>query len=197
MKEIIFASGNKGKVREVKKIFSGTEYEIKSLHELGEVPNIVEDGETFFANALIKAKFIYNIYKQPVIADDSGLAVEQLNGAPGVHSARYAGVDATDGDNNAKLLKELKSYKKPHAAKFVCCAVYYNGNEPISALGEIHGRIIYEPRGEKGFGYDPLFIPNGYEITTGEMELEDKNKISHRGKAFNKLKELLTQGGNK
>lgn len=195
MPELIFASGNKGKVKEVRKIFAGTKFTIKPLHEFGKVPDIVEDGDSFFENALIKAKFIYDRYEQPVIADDSGLVVEQLNGEPGVHSARYAGEDAADADNNAKLLKELKKHEEPHKAKFVCCAVYYDGSKSLKALGEIHGRIIHEERGGKGFGYDPLFIPDGYEITTGEMELEDKNKISHRGNAFNKLKELLTNGG--
>ena len=120
MEKLIFATGNKGKLKEVKEIFKNTYYEIISLFDLGDVPEIIEDGDTYEANAIIKAKAIYDIYKTPVIADDSGLSIEQLNGEPGVYSARYAGENCTYADNNKKVLEVLKSYPSPHKAKFIC-----------------------------------------------------------------------------
>ncbi|MFC2133344.1 RdgB/HAM1 family non-canonical purine NTP pyrophosphatase [Bacteroidota bacterium] len=188
MKQLIFASGNKGKVKEVKNIFADTVFEIRSLYELGDVPEIHETEDTFEGNALLKAKTIYDIYKIPTIADDSGLSVEQLNGAPGVISARYAGENCTYDDNNHKLIKELKSFPEPHTAKFVSCAVYYDGKDHITVIGEFTGRIIGEFRGTNGFGYDPIFIPDGFEKTLAEMTLDEKNEISHRARSFNKLK---------
>ncbi len=188
MKKIIFGSGNKGKLREVKKLFESTEIEIISLYELGEIPEIVEDEDTFEGNAKLKAKAIYNIYKQPVIADDSGLVVEQLGGQPGIYSARFAGENATYSDNNKKLLADLNEFSKPHKAKFVCCAVYFDGEKFIPSTGELQGEIIEEYKGENGFGYDPLFLPEGYEITLAQMSSDEKNEISHRAKAFIELK---------
>jgi len=191
MKKIIFASGNKGKVEEVKKIFENDEFEIISLYDLDDVPDIVEDGDTFEANAKIKAETIFNKYGLPTIADDSGLVVEQLNGAPGVYSARYAFEGCTYDDNNRKLLSELKDLPEPHIAKFVCCAVYLDKENYHHAIGEVPGKIIKESRGTKGFGYDPIFLPDNFEITLAELNLEEKNKISHRAKAFNQLKKLI------
>ncbi len=189
--KIIFASGNKGKVKEVKNIFKDTKYEIVSLHDLEDVPEIIEDADTFEGNAKIKAQVIFNKYKTPVIADDSGIAVEQLNWAPGVISARYSGENATDKSNNEKLILELKKFPQPHFGKFVCCAVYLDEQNYFCEFGEVPGNIIYEPRGNNGFGYDPIFIPTGFEITLGEFPLDEKNKISHRSRAFNKLKEHI------
>lgn len=191
MTKLIFATGNKGKLNEVKKIFRYSNFEIISLYELGDVPDIIEDGDTYEKNAIIKAKTIYELYKQPVIADDSGLSVEQLNGEPGVYSARYAGENCTYEDNNKKLLKELSKFKEPHNAKFVCFAVYYDGKEIISAVGELYGQIVKKRKGANGFGYDPIFVPNSYDKTLAELSSEEKNSISHRAIAFNKLKELL------
>jgi len=189
--KIIFATGNKGKIQEVSQIFNNSEYKIISLYDLGDVPEIEETGETFEANAFLKAKTIFDIYKKPVIADDSGLEVELLDGMPGVISARYAGENCTYEDNNLKLLDELSQFPKPHLAKFVCCAVYYDGNKKKIAYGYLHGKIISEFKGQKGFGYDPVFMPNEFDKTLAELGLEEKNKISHRGKAFEELKKLL------
>jgi len=191
LKEIIFASGNKGKIAEVKGIFSGTDYQIISLYDLGAVPDIIEDGDTFEENAKIKAKFIFDIYKRPVIADDSGLTVEQLHGAPGVYSARYAGENCTYLDNNLKLINALKDLPDPHKAKFVCCAVYLDNKNYYHQTGELSGRIISELKGSNGFGYDPVFIADRFEQTLAEMDSSQKNKMSHRALAFNKLKEVL------
>ena len=191
MNKIIFASQNEGKVKEVVQILLGLDIEIISLADINEQMEIVEDGDSFEANALIKAKQVYNKFKLPTIGDDSGLVVEQLNGAPGIYSARYAGEDGNDKANNKKLLDELKNYPEPHIAKFVCAAVYYNGQELHAEIGEFNGRIIDEEHGIHGFGYDPLFVPDGYSITSAEMKPTLKNSISHRFNAFNKLKKIL------
>lgn len=191
MTELIFATGNKGKLAEVEKIFENSHFKIISLYDLGDVPEIEETGSTFEENALIKAEAIYNLHKMPVVADDSGLSVEQLNGEPGVYSARYAGANCTYDDNNRKLTESLLQYSTPHKAKFVCCAIFYDGKNKITAVGELHGEMISEFRGSNGFGYDPIFLPDGYERTLAELTIKEKNLISHRAKAFNKLKELL------
>ncbi len=193
MTELIFATGNKGKLAEVEKIFENSHYKIISLFDLGDVPEIEETGSTFEENALIKAEAIYNLHQKPVIADDSGLAVEQLNGEPGVYSARYAGENCTYYDNNKKIIESLLQYSTPHKAKFVCSAIFYNGENKIITVGELHGEMISEFRGTKGFGYDPIFLPDDYERTLAELTMKEKNLISHRAKAFNKLKELLQQ----
>jgi XTP/dITP diphosphohydrolase len=193
MRKIIFASQNDGKVKEVVQILNSLGTEIISLTDLNEQIEIIEDGDSFEANAIIKARQVYNKFKLPTIADDSGLVVEQLNGAPGIYSARYAGEDGNDEANNKKLLDQLKKYPEPHFAKFVCAAVYYDGRELHTAVGEFKGRIIDEERGTNGFGYDPLFVPDGYSITSAEMKSELKNSISHRFNAFNKLEEILSK----
>ena len=191
MKKIIFASKNRGKIEEVKHILQNSEIELLSLLDFGDFPEIEETGTTFQENAVIKAETVFEKLSIPAIGDDSGLAVDQLSGRPGVYSARYAGENATDEENNNKLIEELKNYPEPHPAKFVCTAVYYDGRDYITSVGEIKGRILKEPRGKNGFGYDPYFLPDGYIITTAEMPLEEKNKISHRSKAFNELKNLI------
>ncbi len=185
---IIFASKNKGKIVEVRKIFEDLDIDILSLLDFEEDIDIAEDGLTFEENAKIKAKAIYDKFKIPSMGDDSGLVVDQLNGAPGVFSARFAGENATDKMNNDKLIQMLKTHPEPHTARFVCSAVFYNGSEFISTSGAMEGTMILTPRGSNGFGYDPLFIAEGYEKTNGELTLDEKNKISHRAKAFNKLK---------
>jgi len=193
MKKIIFASQNKGKVKEVVQILTGLDIEIISLADMNDQMEIIEDGDSFEANALIKAKQVYNKFNLPTIADDSGLVVDQLNGAPGIYSARYAGEDGNDEANNKKLLDQLKNYPEPHNAKFVCAAVYYDGEEVHTAIGKFNGRIIDEEHGTHGFGYDPLFVPDGYSITSAEMKPALKNSISHRFNAFNKLKKILNK----
>lgn len=190
--KVIFATTNKGKAKEVKDLFKNTGYEIFSLSDFGDKSDIEENGHTFEENAIIKAKYIYDKYKVPVIADDSGLLVEQLNGNPGVYSARYAGEKCSYADNNRKILYELVQFPEPHIAKFVCTAVYYDGDSNIViSSDELTGIIINEFRGANGFGYDPIFVPDSSELTLAEMSLEEKNKISHRSKAFNRLKEMM------
>jgi XTP/dITP diphosphohydrolase len=191
MTKIIFASKNEGKVKEVRHILDGINSEIISLNDVGFTEEIPETANTFEGNAKIKAKVIYDEFKLPTIADDSGIVALQLGNEPGVFSARYAGENATDEENNIKLLEKLKSFPEPHKAKFICAAVYYFGTEFKVAIGEITGQIIKELRGANGFGYDPLFLPDGYDKTSAELTPEIKNIISHRYKAFNQLKEYL------
>ncbi len=188
---IIFATGNKGKAKEVKNLFEGTKFNIIAMFEIGDFSDIEENGNTYEENAFLKAKYIYDKYKVPVISDDSGLEVEQLGGRPGVFSARYAGEGCSYDDNNNKLLAELQFFDEPHPAKFVCCALFYDGSSKIAETGELAGRITHEKKGNFGFGYDPVFIPDGIDETMSELPIERKNKLSHRSKAFQKLKNSL------
>ena len=176
-KKIIFASRNEGKVKEVRHILNDLDAKILSLNDVGFNEEIHETADTFEENAKIKAEIIYNAFKLPTRADDSGLVAIQLKNEPGVYSARYAGENSTDEENNKKLLKRLKSFPEPHKGKFVCAAVYYFGADFIVAMGEIVGTIINEPRGTNGFGYDPLFLPDGYDKTTAELPPEIKNNV--------------------
>lgn len=193
--KIIFATKNPGKLKEVSHIFGEKDFELFSLNDFNNVEEVVEDGSSFEENAIKKAKFVFEKFKMPVIADDSGLVVEQLNGAPGIYSARYAGENTTDEENNLKLINIIKKFPQPHKAKFVCAAAYYDGTKLLTAHGEIKGQIIHQPRGKNGFGYDPLFVPDGYTQTTAELSLDEKNKISHRSKAFKSLLKMI-KGGN-
>ncbi|KAF0152781.1 MAG: RdgB/HAM1 family non-canonical purine NTP pyrophosphatase [Ignavibacteria bacterium] len=186
--KIIFATQNQGKAKEVKNLFERTKIKIVSLADLGNDIDIEETGTTFYENAFIKAKAIYDIYKTPVISDDSGLEIEQLDGRPGVYSARYAGESCSFDDNNRKVIAELKDFSHPHRAKFISQALYYDGGEAIAFVGELHGRIIDKPRGSFGFGYDPIFIPDGFANTLAELMIEEKNTISHRAKSFEQLR---------
>lgn len=192
-KKIIFASKNEGKVKEVRHILNLVNADIISLNDVAFTDEIHESADTFEGNAKIKAEIIYNKFKLPTIADDSGIVALQLGNEPGVYSARYAGEYATDEENNRKLIERLKSFPEPHKGKFVCAAVYYFGADFIFAMGEIIGTIIKEPRGTNGFGYDPLFLPDGYDKTTAELSPEVKNKISHRYRAFRQLKKYLME----
>lgn len=192
MPDLIFASRNNGKIKEVKDILSVTGLKIISLLDLNDDEDIIEDGITFEENAVKKAAHVFNKYKIPVIADDSGLVVDQLNGQPGVHSARYSGTNATDELNNQKLITELTLLPEPHHAKYVCSAVFFNGENYLTSEGEEKGIIILDAKGSNGFGYDPFFIPENYSVTMAELDPSEKNKISHRAKAFNKLKEQLS-----
>lgn len=189
--KLIFATQNAGKAKEVKAIFADSEIEIVSLYDLGNDIDIEEHGTTLRENAFIKAKTVYDIYKVPVVADDSGLEIEQLGGRPGVYSARYSGENCTYEDNNIKVIEELKDFPEPHKAKFISYAVYYDGSKEIEAVGELPGQILKEQRGTQGFGYDPIFIPDGFEKTISELDFEVKNQISHRAKSFALLKAKL------
>jgi len=191
MKKVIFATKNEGKIKEVREIFSDTDYEILALPDLDNNMEIEESADTFEGNAKIKAKAVYEKFKIPVMADDSGISAEQLKGRPGVFSARYAGENATDQENNFKLVTELENHPEPHQAKYVCVAVYFDGVDFITGYGEVRGKITDIPKGSNGFGYDPHFVPNGYNKTMAELPPEEKNSISHRGRAFNQLKEKI------
>ena len=191
MPELIFATKNKGKIKEVKGILSDTGFEITSLLDLNDKLEIEENENTFEGNAKKKAREVYEKYRLPVISDDSGIELKQLNGIPGVYSARYAGENATDEDNNRKLLNELEKHPEPHPARYVCYAVFYDGKNFISGYGEVKGKIIMKRKGTNGFGYDPFFVPEGYDRTMGELPPAVKNSISHRGKAFRELREKI------
>jgi XTP/dITP diphosphohydrolase len=190
-KKILLATTNKGKLDDVKEILKDLDVEILSFLDFDDYPDVEETGLTFLANAELKVKAAYEKYGLPCLGDDSGLESFQLNGEPGIYSARYAGEYSDDEQNNLKLINKLSELPEPHPGRFVCAAVYYDGRNYKTAIGEIRGTIIKTPRGKNGFGYDPLFIPDGYRITTAEMSHEDKNKISHRLNAFKELKKFL------
>lgn len=191
--KVIIASNNKGKIREFKEILTPLGYEPVSMKEAGVDIEIVEDGETFSENAHIKAKTIYDLLKTPVIADDSGLMVDFLDGAPGVYSARYAGENANDLDRINKVLSEMQNVEKPlRNAKFVCSLYFIKDDDTeLCVNGECEGFIGYEPVGENGFGYDPIFMLDD-DTSMAMISAEKKNEISHRGKALRALAKALS-----
>ena len=194
MMEIVAATQNSNKIREIEAITKEFGMRVISRDEAG-IPDIeiIEDGETFEENSLKKAREIMKLAGMAAIADDSGIAVDALGGRPGVYSARYAGDECDDGKNNAKLLTELDGIPpERRTARFVSVIsmAYPDGGE-IIARGECEGHILFAGRGENGFGYDPLFVPLGYDKTFAELTLEEKNKISHRAKALRLLKSKL------
>ena len=191
--QIVLATRNRGKIREIKYILSDLPIEIKSLLDFPNIPEIEEKGNTFEENALIKAKTVAKLTDLPALADDSGLAVDCLNGAPGVYSARYAGEGADDKKNNEKLLRELEGIPlERRGAAFVCVIALCipKGNCYIEE-GKCKGVISLSPRGSYGFGYDPIFFLPDYGKTMAELPLEVKNQISHRYKALKKIKSLI------
>ena len=190
--KIFIASKNKGKIKEIKYCLSEMDFEFFSLLDTPDIPDIAETGNTFEENAWLKAEQVYKLTGIPVIADDSGLEVDYLKGEPGIYSARYAGENATDDDNCNKLLSKLSDVAgENRKANFRCVIIYYDGVNKHIFEGICNGHIITSKRGENGFGYDPLFIPDGYSLTFAELDAETKNKISHRGKALEKMKEYL------
>lgn len=193
--EIVLATGNKGKIREFSGLLEGVFGRIISLNDLESPPVVVEDGATFRENALKKARAIAAYSGKPALADDSGLAVDALGGRPGVYSARYAGEGATDRDNVTKLLTELGSNENRNA-RFVCvlALVTPDGSE-ITAEGACEGVILTEPRGEGGFGYDPVFFLPELGKTMAELPPELKNRLSHRARAAESLIKLLHEKG--
>lgn len=196
LKQVLIATKNKGKASEFKEFFSKYNIEVLSLLDLEEqLPDVEETGVTFEENAALKAEQIAAILNKPVLADDSGLMVDALNGDPGIYSARYAGHGKNDQDNNVKLLNELKDIpKEKRKAKFVCVlAVAIPGEETIFRTGICEGEITFTPQGNNGFGYDPLFIPNGSNKTMAELSSEEKNSISHRSAAIKKLENWVKE----
>lgn len=197
--KIVLATRNKNKVEEIREILKMyLDDEVFSQIELlssadFQIPEIEEDGETYEENALKKAREVYKFTKLPSLADDSGIEVEILGGRPGVFSARYAGEGATDEENNKKLLKELENVPiEKRKAKFKCVIAYVDSVEERIFYGETSGKVIFEPLGDGGFGYDPLFLPDGFDLTYAQLPGEVKNRISHRSKALQKFAEFLT-----
>ena len=191
--ELLIATNNKGKVREIKEILKGLDMEVFSLADKGIDVDVIEDGTTFEENSMKKASEIFKIANCITVADDSGLEVDALDGAPGVYSARYAGEGATDEEKYTKLLNELKNVPdEKRTARFVSVvAVILPDGTKTTLRGECEGLITREPAGSGGFGYDPVFFVPELNKTFSEVTLEEKNQISHRGKAFKKLREYL------
>lgn len=191
--EMILGTRNHGKVAEFRSLFKGMQIKLMSFYDFPDVPPVVEDGKTFQDNAAKKAKAIAKATGRTAVSDDSGLEVHFLNGVPGVYSARFAGERATDRDNARKVLKMLDGVAwEERSARFVCviCAATPKG-KIVSAEGTCTGTISFEMRGSHGFGYDPIFIPDGYQMTMAEIEPELKNKISHRADAMKKFRKVL------
>jgi len=193
VRRILFASRNEGKIREAQAILGSSNVKLVSIRDFPDMPEVVEDGKNFFENALKKAKTLSEFIGLPTIADDSGLEVDCLDGRPGVYSARYAGPDASDGDNIERLLEEMKGVQpEDRTAAFKCLLVLYETDGSFQYFeGVFEGSIAEAPSGTGGFGYDPVFIPAGANKTVAELDPETKNSISHRGRAFEKLKEYL------
>ncbi|WP_406242508.1 XTP/dITP diphosphatase [Tissierella carlieri] len=193
-RKLVVSTGNQHKVEEIKNILEGLSIEVVSKKDvgLGDL-EVIEDGETLEENSLKKAKALAQRLDYMVLADDSGLFVDKLNGEPGVYSSRYAGEEGNDKKNNNKLLEELQDIPlKERNAKFKTVIVLITEDkESTIVYGECKGKVGFEPKGKNGFGYDPLFTPDGYDKTFGELGEEIKNKISHRAKALENLKEAL------
>ncbi len=198
IRRILFATGNQGKLREIRDIMEDTGVEVYSMKEAGIEAEIVEDGATFTENALIKARTVAKAAKAPdtaVLADDSGLVIDALDGEPGIYSARYMGEDTSYDEKNRNLIRRLEGVpEEKRTARFVCAiaAVLPDGRE-FTVQDTIEGRIGYEQKGEGGFGYDPIFYVPEFGRTTAEMTPEEKNRVSHRGKALEHMKEVLRE----
>lgn len=195
MLEIVIASKNDGKIREIVDILDSSDFKFYTYKDFQNWPDVDEVGSTFYENALLKARALVELLGKPAVADDSGLEVDALHGEPGIYSARYAGEHGDNEKNNEKLLRELEGVEEEkRTARFRCVAVLMTPDgSVISAEGTFEGKIGFEPRGERGFGYDPIFIPEGETRTVAEMPLSEKNKVSHRARAFHQLKEKLTE----
>ena len=189
----MLATKNGNKVREIEAHLAGLNLSFLSLNDRKDLAPIEEDGETFQENAIKKATIVAKASRILTLADDSGLIVVALHGAPGILSARYAGVEAGDQNNNEKLLSELKSSPSPERrARFICAVALATPEKLLGVVeGSCEGEIIDEPRGTKGFGYDPLFIKVGYGKTFAELDMDVKNRISHRATALDKAKLLI------
>lgn len=196
IRQILFATGNEGKMREIRSILAETGVKIVSMKEAGVSIDIEENGTTFEENALIKARAVSAALSEAdsvVLADDSGLVIDALGGEPGIYSARYMGEDTSYDEKNANLIQRLEGVPdEKRTARFVCAiaAVMSDGRE-FTVQAAIEGQIGYEQKGEGGFGYDPIFYVPEFGKTTAEMSAEEKNRVSHRGKALEQMKEVL------
>lgn len=193
MKQLVVATRNRGKIVEINALLAGLVDQVRSAADFVDFPATVEDGTTFEENALKKAREAAQFTGLPALADDSGLVVDALNGRPGVFSARYAGDDASDADNNARLLNECREIPDNNLQAVFVCVLAFVTPEGVEKLffGRVTGRILAAARGEGGFGYDPLFLVDGFGRTMAELTLAEKNGISHRAKAFNAFREYL------
>ena len=186
---LVVATRNGGKSRELRKFLEGFPVEVKDLNDFGPIPEVEENGKTFEENAYKKASFTAKILGLPALADDSGLEVSSLQDAPGVYSARYAGPEATDAENNTKLMESLRG-TEDRKARFCCViSVAVPSGPALTYEATCEGMILDAPRGENGFGYDPLFYYAPLNKTFGEMTLEEKSRVSHRGKAMMELRQ--------
>lgn len=192
---IIFATGNEGKMREIRMILSDLGMEILSMKEAGVNPDIVEDGTDFAENAQIKAKAVWKLTGDIVLADDSGLVIDYLNGEPGIYSARYMGEDTSYDIKNSNIIERLSDAEgEERSARFICAiAAALPDGSIINTEGILEGIIAKEPAGTEGFGYDPIFYIPEFGATSAELTLEQKNKISHRGKALAEMKKKLME----
>ena len=196
LREVVLATRNKDKGREIAALLNGIGVTIRTLAEFPAMPEVVEDGETCEANAVKKAREVANFTGLTAIADDTGLMVEALGGRPGVYAARYAGENASYEDNWRKLLRELTGVPAPtRAARFVTvAAIARPGTEPVEIVeGILDGQIALEPRGDRGFGYDPVFVVPELGSTLAELSAEEKNRLSHRARAFIKVRDRLAR----
>ena len=187
--KLIIATGNKDKVREINEVLEGSGFEAVDMKSEGIDPEIIEDADTFEGNALIKARTVHKYTDCYVMADDSGLCIDALDGAPGVYSARFCGEDSTYEEKFQKIYELLKDVPKDQwTAQFVCAiAVVRPDGSEFTVRGECHGLLLDHPQGSNGFGYDPIFYKPEFGMTTAEMEPQVKNSISHRGKALNAM----------
>ncbi len=196
--EVVLATQNRGKLREIRSVLKGFGFHIRGLSDFKNLPEVEEDGDSFIENGLKKARFYSQLLGKLTIADDSGLVVDALGGAPGIYSARYAGPKASDQENRKKLLKALDGIPiSKRGASFKCAIamVSPDGWELVTE-GSCRGRIGFKEIGRNGFGYDPIFIIPRYGKTMAQLSLEEKNRVSHRGKALRKLRRLLKNFGN-
>jgi XTP/dITP diphosphohydrolase len=196
---VVLASSNKGKLRELSALLASLGYDVVTQDTLG-IDTPPETGDTFAANALLKARHAAAVASLPALADDSGIEVDALNGRPGIYSARYAGEGASDQDNLLKMLAEMHGVPETkRTARYQCVIAFVRTAEdpsPILAKGTWEGTLISHPRGLGGFGYDPIFIPSGFDRTAAELDPAEKNSLSHRGQALRALMDQLQNRGS-
>ncbi len=192
--KIILATKNEAKIREINRIFSDLDVEFIGMDNYPGIPKVIEDGKTYHENALKKAKAVYQDTKMPVVSEDSGLEVDALNSDPGIFSARFSGSNASDEENITKLMHLIKNIpEEKRTAQFISVFCLIHNQKVRYFAGEVKGKIITESRGNSGFGYDPVFIPEGYNKTYAELGEDIKNRISHRANAMKKLKKYLLE----